>query len=89
MTHQSTSSALLELAEMLWRGFCCAIGRHRYFIIGRCGIASHHVGCRNCAREWGMNHDVRSFLPWIEVAGFHIEHGYDPITPSRATGAEE
>jgi hypothetical protein len=70
--------------DKLWRRLCCAFGYHRFFAIGRCGIASEHVGCRDCYRQWGMNHDVRAFLPWSEVAGFHIEHGYDPAAALRA-----
>lgn len=63
----------------LRRKLCCFLGRHRYFIIARCGIATHHIGCKDCARQWGMNHDVRALLPWSEVADFHREvHGYTP-----------
>lgn len=57
----------------------CLLTGHRYIIIGRCGIATHHVGCKRCLRQWGMNHDVRALLPWFEVADFHAEtHGYRP-----------
>jgi hypothetical protein len=73
----------------LWRKLCCKFGNHRYFIIGRCGIATDHVGCRDCGRQWGMNHDVRGFLPWSEVSGFHIAHGYDPVAALRARSSQE
>jgi hypothetical protein len=62
----------------LWRRVCCRLGRHRLFKIARCGCVTDHVGCRDCAKQWGMNHDVRAILPWSIVGPFHIERGYDP-----------
>jgi hypothetical protein len=58
----------------------CLFGYHAWFVIGRCGVASRHVGCRHCHREWGMNHDARALLPWdAELAQFHEEtFGYRP-----------
>lgn len=59
--------------------FKCWIFGHDYYLIRRLGIASAHVGCRRCPKEWGMNHDARALLPWPDVAAFHAEtHGYRP-----------
>jgi hypothetical protein len=61
----------------LWQRICCAFGRHAYYRIARLGVASMHVGCKHCTRQWGMNYDARALLPWSDVAQFHREtHGY-------------
>lgn len=80
--------ALLRAAgSALWRGWrvlCCACGRHRLFIIGRCAPWADHVGCKDCRRQWGMNHDMRCILPWDEVRSSHIGQGYDDRAAVRA-----
>lgn len=34
------------------------------YVVKRIFYKTDLVGCRNCNRYWGMNHDVRAFLPF-------------------------
>ena len=78
-----------ELLALAWRWACCKLGNHRLFVVGRCGLVTDHIACRDCRRQWGMNHDVRCMLPWSEVRGFHIEHGYNETAALRAHAPQE
>lgn len=55
----------------------CRLGYHRLVVIGRCGLASDHIGCVDCGRQWGMNHSTRTIIPWREVSSFHRANGYN------------
>lgn len=55
----------------------CLFGNHDWYLISKLGVASAHVGCHRCSKQWGMNRDARALLPWADVADFHAEvHGY-------------
>lgn len=61
----------------LWQRILCATGRHKYRLIARVTPRADHIDCEGCHREWGMHHDVRSLLPWSDVAGLYAEaYGY-------------
>ena len=51
----------------MFRKFLCRIGWHEYYEMRKLTEASIMVGCHCCPKRWGMNHDVRGFLPWDDV----------------------
>ena len=42
----------------------CAIFGHEYMVEKRFNEATRKVGCTRCNRKWGMNDNVRAFIPW-------------------------
>lgn len=47
-----------------WVG-CLVLG-HQFVIVQELTPRSRRVGCERCMKSWGMNDDVRSFIPWTE-----------------------
>jgi hypothetical protein len=52
----------------MWR--CLWLPWHRLKVVKRVSRDSDHVRC-SCGREYGMNHHVRAFVPWSDVASFY------------------
>jgi hypothetical protein len=70
----------------LWRRLMCRLGRHkRLVIVARVSASTDHVACPASRQQFGMNHDVRSLLPWHEVASLYAERGYDDRAAMRKT----
>jgi hypothetical protein len=64
----------------------CRLGWHkRLVIVARVSLSADHVACPDCRQQFGMNHDVRSFLPWHKVASLYAERGYDDRAAMRKT----
>jgi hypothetical protein len=42
----------------------CFFGRHAFVVRRKFSAHSRQVGCAHCHRLWGMNDDVRAFVPW-------------------------
>ena len=53
-----------------WMWWCLRWHR-KLDLIAHVSNHSDHVKCAKCGREYGVNHDVRTVLPWSEVAGFY------------------
>jgi len=42
----------------------CFLGLHKLYIVRRLFYMTDLIGCKHCTKYWGMNHDVRAFLPF-------------------------
>lgn len=42
----------------------CLFGFHNLYVIQHLFYKTDQIGCRNCKKMWGMNHEVGDILPW-------------------------
>lgn len=42
----------------------CLLGKHKYYVIEKYSKDVRKVGCKICAKQWGMNDRVQAFIPW-------------------------
>lgn len=52
---------LLILAKLI-----CFVFGHRYIVAQEFSDHARRVVCPDCRGDWGMNDDVRVFIPWDE-----------------------
>ena len=67
------------MIRMYW---CLIAPWHKFRVVGRpSGEWSAHIRC-SCGREYGVNDDARTILPWSCVAEFYREvYGYPKRGP--------
>lgn len=54
----------------------CRILGHRYVRARRLTRSSHLIVCARCRGLWGMNTDVKAFLPWdLELQDMYYQMG--------------
>lgn len=62
----------------------CLVFGHRYEVAQHFCPWSRRVICRECRGDWGMNDDVRAFIPWsAELEGMYRLLGKRIINPWR------
>lgn len=50
----------------LWKNLKCMFGRHEYFVTRKVSSSIQELKCRNCGKEFGINHDLRCVIPLDE-----------------------
>lgn len=65
-------SPTLERVSLWLRKLDCALFGHDYEIWQHFSPHARRVICENCGGDWGMNDDVRAFIPWdAELEGMY------------------
>jgi len=55
--------------------FICFLLGHEFYVIRELTQWSRKVGCRRCSKQWGMNDDCHSLVPWCSAFDdFHKKH---------------
>lgn len=70
-------------------GLRCWLGRHNYRVLEVYSKDIRKVGCKCCSKVWGMNDDVRAFVPWdreLEIA-MTILFPMGPVTKGEVSRA--
>lgn len=52
----------------MWR--CLWLPWHKFIVVKPVSKDSDYIKC-SCGREYGINHNVRSILPWSDVRGLY------------------
>jgi hypothetical protein len=61
----------------------CWMRGHEYAIWQAFTPRSRRVYCERCQKDWGMNDDVRAFIPWdSEIEQMYATMGYT-VRPRR------
>lgn len=58
--------------KCIFRKFPCIVLGHRYEVAQEFSPFVRRVICRHCKGDWGMNDNVKAFIPWdAELTELH------------------
>lgn len=47
----------------LWKKMKCKLGNHEYVVTREITESVSELKCKNCGKEFGINHDIHCILP--------------------------